>query len=176
MKKKIDSLFFRRRAMGVGSHRPPLQESAPAAAFHPFSYGVHGSALPYLFQMAAQQHSPTAGSAGSQINPDRQINSHANQKPTEPNQKMKSTVDLGFEGTAVRGLTRPTFFRWSRSSTRVWHDLPSDRMANHFVHSVKALCPRCLGGRNSRLFMEWDASLRVKMSASFILSFQKSCL
>jgi hypothetical protein len=44
---------------------------------------------------AGQCNGPAARSAGSQINP------RAKQKPTRASQKMKLTVDLGFEGAVT---------------------------------------------------------------------------
>jgi hypothetical protein len=44
---------------------------------------------------------PVQTTRAGQLTPRRQINSHANQKPTDAERKMKSTIDLGLEQSAI---------------------------------------------------------------------------
>jgi tartrate-resistant acid phosphatase type 5 len=82
---------------------------------------------------------PVLRCESTQINDDSQINFRTNQKPAEPNQKMKTTVDLSFEGTAVRRLTRPTFVVFVPFARHIRNSCNSCQHSQPVINALQAV-------------------------------------
>jgi hypothetical protein len=150
-----------------------------------------------LSELCGLLRQPSASSASSAVQPkSREACRKAGQMPTDADQKMNSTVDLGLGRTAVRKCKFQTVLPHPCPLPLVEGESSSDgslRPGLICVNSHKGRVPS--GKRPSPYFavlrptsapppmactecpaLPFLRGIRVKMSASFILSFQKRCL